>query len=465
MHKLKALPLNYLTLRFNSEKIEEQFQRNFSKESLRLIRIALLLACSLYALFGILDTWMVPESIKVVWGIRSIEVVILLYMYFLSFRSFFKKNLHFFLSLLTFVLGTGIISMVLVSKSEEGYFYYAGLMLVIQFANGLIRLRFVYATITTFLIAIAYLLIAWGVKNTPGTLVINNSFFLFSTIIIGMFINYSLEYYMRGNFWQRKMLSRQDKLLKSEYHRKTKELENVRQLQLSILFSELPEHPTIELAVSIKTAVEVGGDYYDYHIDENKRFTFAIGDATGHGAQAGALVTASKILFSCWSDNEDILTFINNTSRAIKQMGLPQLFMAMVAGRIVENKLELAGAGLPPALIHRSDSRAIEEIPLKGFPLGCVANYSYKKMCVELRRGDSLIFMTDGFPELFNPEKEMLGIEKIKQAFCEVVNKRPSEIVEQLNFVVKNWSNGYPIKDDITFLVFKVKDNFIINTN
>ena len=400
---------------------------------------------------------MVPERLWTVWEIRIALVMILLVMYFLSFRLFFRSHVQTLMSILTIMLGAGIITMVLISESEGGYFYYAGLMLVIQFAHGLTRLRFINATLASLLIALAYLLIAWGIKSTPGEVIINNSFFLFATVIIGMFISYSLEFYMRTNFWQRTILARQENLLKSEYQRKTKELENVRQLQLAILPRKVLEHPAIELAASFKTAVEVGGDYFDYNIDENKKITFAIGDATGHGAQAGALVTASKILFSCWSKDEDILTFINNASRTIKQLGLPQLFMAMIAGRIEGNNLELAGGGLPPALIHRANSRTIEEIPLKGFPLGCVADYSYKKIGVELYQGDLLLFMTDGLPELFNSDKQMLGIEKIKNSFSEVVNEKPSVVTDHLNKTVKNWHNGFPLQDDFTFLVFRVK--------
>ena len=280
-----------------------------------------------------------------------------------------------------------------------------------------------------------------------------------------MFISYSLEFYMRGNFWQKKMLSRQEYLLKLEFLRKTKELENVRQLQLAILPQTVPQHPYIELAVSFKTAVEVGGDYYDFKVDEDETLNFALGDATGHGAQAGALVTASKILFSGWSEHEDIESFVNYSSRLIKQMGLQKLFMAMVAGRFKDNNLELAGGGLPPALMYRTNSNTIEEIPLKGFPLGCVANYSYKKTKVELGEGDLLLFMTDGLPELFNSNKEMLGMEKIKKILCESVNETPVKIIDHLNNTVESWRNDFPLQDDFTFLIFKVKNNTFLNRN
>ena len=456
---MKKVPLNNFTLKFDSENLEQQYRKFSVKQSLRVTRVAILLGCVLFPIFGILDLWMVPESLGTVWGIRLCVVVFMIILYFLTFGIVFRKHIYFFQDLLILIIGTGVISMVLVSEFEGGYFYYAGLMLVIQFAHGLIRLKFIHATIVTTLIAAAYLLIAWGVKSTPATIIINNSFFLFTTVIIGMFISYALEFYMRDNFWRTKLLSRQESLLKSEYQRKTKELENVRQLQLSILPGKVLEHPTIELGASSKTAVEVGGDYYDYTVDESNRIRFAIGDATGHGAQAGALVTASKILFSSWDEKEEVAGFVNKSSKTIKELGLPHLFMAMIAGRIEGTNLELAGGGIPPALIYRTDRKTIDEICLKGFPLGCVVNYSYKKKCVKLNPGDSILFMTDGFPELFSENKEMLGYERIKQAFCEVVNEKPFEILNHLSRFVDGWRNNFPLQDDLTFLVFKVKSD------
>jgi serine phosphatase RsbU (regulator of sigma subunit) len=146
-------------------------------------------------------------------------------------------------------------------------------------------------------------------------------------------------------------------------------------------------------------------------------------------------------------------------------MGMPKLFMAMVAGTFNHNSLELVGGGLPPALFYRKQSQTIDEISLKGFPLGCVANYYYKKTNIGLKNGDLLFFMTDGLPELFNSNNEMLGLERIKHAFCEVVNEKPSVIIDYLNKTAENWRNGFPLKDDVTFVVFKVKDNSFQSNN
>jgi sigma-B regulation protein RsbU (phosphoserine phosphatase) len=137
---------------------------------------------------------------------------------------------------------------------------------------------------------------------------------------------------------------------------------------------------------------------------------------------------------------------------------MPQLFMAMVAGRITDNSMELAGGGLPPALIYNSNTKTIEEIQLKGLPLGYVTKYGNRKMQMDLKKGDTLLFMTDGLPELFNSNKEMYGIEKIKNAFSKIATECPEKIIEYLNNEIDNWRKNHPLQDDITFMVLKVKN-------
>ncbi|RPI65542.1 MAG: hypothetical protein EHM47_18685, partial [Ignavibacteriales bacterium] len=102
-----------------------------------------------------------------------------------------------------------------------------------------------------------------------------------------------------------------------------------------------PLHPLVDLSFSMKTASEIGGDYYDYHLSDDFTLTFAIGDATGHGAQAGVMVTALKILFTNYAHQLDITDFMKKADHTIKQIGLPRLYMSLAMGRLKGNTLEI----------------------------------------------------------------------------------------------------------------------------
>ena len=83
-------------------------------------------------------------------------------------------------------------------------------------------------------------------------------------------------------------------LAETENERKTKELEEARQLQLSMLPKTLPQLPHLDIAAYMKTATEVGGDYYDFNVAIDGTLTVVLGDATGHGMRAGTMVTSAK---------------------------------------------------------------------------------------------------------------------------------------------------------------------------
>ncbi|MCP5103763.1 MAG: SpoIIE family protein phosphatase, partial [bacterium] len=169
------------------------------------------------------------------------------------------------------------------------------------------------------------------------------------------------------------------RLLEAENERKSKELEEARKLQLSMLPQKIPQRPGLEIDVFMKTAAEVGGDYYDFHIGKDGTLTAVIGDATGHGMKAGTMVTAIKSLFGTYNESVNIPGFFNNCTKIIKGMNLGHLYMAMMILQVKENKIIVSTAGMPPALISRKKSQTVDEIFIKGPPLGGFVNFSYQQ--------------------------------------------------------------------------------------
>ena len=241
-----------------------------------------------------------------------------------------------------------------------------------------------------------------------------------------------------------------------ENERKTKELEEARKLQLSLLPKRIPEYADYEISVYMETATEVGGDYYDFHLSEDI-LTVAIGDATGHGLNAGTVVTATKSLFNNFADQKDILDSMQKISYALKKMNFHLLSMCFSLLKFEKNMIRISSAGMPPTYIYRKESGEVEEILLKGMPLGTVMNFPYKIEETELKSGDIVFLYSDGFPELFNSDKELLGYKNVKSEFAKVVSETPNDIIEKLKMVVNNWKGSEEINDDITFLVIKKK--------
>ena len=244
----------------------------------------------------------------------------------------------------------------------------------------------------------------------------------------------------------------------AENERKTKELEEARQLQLSMLPKELPQLPHIDIAVYMQTATEVGGDYYDFHVDMDGTLTTVIGDATGHGLKAGTMVTAVKSLFNTYATNSNIIETFHEISRVLKGMKMHLLSMCLTIAKIKDHELEVSSAGMPYALLYRKETGSVEELVLKGMPLGAANDFPYQVKKTKLKRGDTLLLLSDGFPELFNSNMEIFGYERVTEEFGKVAAKTPGEIIESLKQSGAEWKDHAAPDDDVTFVVLKIKN-------
>jgi serine phosphatase RsbU (regulator of sigma subunit) len=246
--------------------------------------------------------------------------------------------------------------------------------------------------------------------------------------------------------------------VKAENERRARELEEASQLQLSMLPRKVPQLPHLDIAAYMKPATEVGGDYYDFHLDEDGTLTVAIGDATGHGLKAGTMVAAVKGLFLSLAFHPDIPHIFMRLSQTLKQMNLRGLFMAMTIAKVNRNQLTISMAGMPPVWIYRAASGDVEEIAIRAIPLGGMSSYQYKQQELTIAPGDVVVLMSDGLPERFNAENEMLDYAAAKDALAATARRGPREIIEHFVRVGDEWSNGRPQDDDVTFVVLKVRD-------
>lgn len=245
--------------------------------------------------------------------------------------------------------------------------------------------------------------------------------------------------------------------LEAENEIRVKELEEARQLQLSMLPQSIPQLPHLEIAVYMKPAAEVGGDYYDFHVADDGVLTVAIGDATGHGLKAGTVVTATKSLFNHLAQESDIPAILQQSSRALKRMNFRPLFMAMTIAKLKDYQLTLGSAGMPPVLIYHAAQKVVEEISLRGVPLGSLTAYSYRECSLNLAPGDVVVLMSDGYPERFNSKNEMLDYASAMSVLLEIAILPPQEIIDVFVKVADRWADGRSQDDDMTFVVLKIK--------
>ena len=88
-------------------------------------------------------------------------------------------------------------------------------------------------------------------------------------------------------------------------------------------------------------------------------------------------------------------------------------------------------------------------------PLGSVTTYPYTNVEMTFHSGDLLFLMSDGLPELSNGFGEMLGYDFPEKILNQYVHQDAEELIKSFEDEIARYSNGFPLKDDITMIAIK----------
>jgi sigma-B regulation protein RsbU (phosphoserine phosphatase) len=169
------------------------------------------------------------------------------------------------------------------------------------------------------------------------------------------------------------------------------------------------------------------------------------------------MVTTAKSLFSSHANEDDIIKTFHEFTRVIKNMQMHLMSMCLSIIKINGGKLKISAAGMPPALLYRKANSKVEELVIKGMPLGAFTGFPYRLHETTLQKGDTLFLQSDGLPELFDKEMNMFGYDQVTKAFSDVADRSPAEIIDYLNKIGSDWAGNSEPDDDVTFVVIKVK--------
>ncbi len=449
------VPLHPVTLAFRDPEVERAFRFGVTPSGLVIARWSLLLAVTIYATYAVVEEMAMPGVPLSVHLVKIGTGVVFLLALALTYHRRIRSFYGFLMGAVVLLGGLGIVSMHLLTPTEHAQYYYIGIILAVVYAHVLLRMRFLHATIACVLLLAMFVTGSILVRGAGDPLLLTDTYFLVAANVMGMFASYGFEYFIRTVHWQERLLSEQAIRLAAEDSRKSAELDAVRQLQLSMLPEAPPSVPGYEFAFVMGAATEIGGDYYDHIVAPDGQLTFAIGDATGHGAQAGAMVTAAKLLFTEYAPQMQPADFLREASRALRRMRFQRLYMAMAVGKLCDHRLTLSGAGIPPALLRRASTGEIEHLSLSGLPLGSPADLPRDSRTTNLEPGDTVVLMTDGFHERVNGSGEQIGYEAPMELLREYGDEDPEALLRLLMAASNAWAGGSAPNDDVTVVIMR----------
>ena len=239
------------------------------------------------------------------------------------------------------------------------------------------------------------------------------------------------------------------------------ELNTATQIQNSMvpnIFPAFPERKEFDVFAGMYTAKEVGGDFYDFFLVDDKHLAMVMADVSGKGVPAELFMMATKILISdrtlMGGTPAEILQFVNDRICSNNQA---DMFVTVWLGilEIETGKVIAANAGHEYPAICRKGGKYELLKDKHGFVIGGMEGIRYKDYEFTLNKGDALFLYTDGIPEANNAEQEQFGTDRMLDALNIDASGAPEDILANVKREVKSFVGEADQFDDLTMLCLK----------
>jgi serine phosphatase RsbU (regulator of sigma subunit) len=253
--------------------------------------------------------------------------------------------------------------------------------------------------------------------------------------------------------WRREVARERDR------SRMRSELEDAREIQLSMLPIGVPELEWADFASVSLPASEVGGDYFDFFELPGARLAIVIGDVAGHGVASGLVLSGVRSSLYLLRDELDrpveVLAKLDRMLRdSVRGRTFVTLQIAVLEPTL--GRVTVANAGHPPLFLVARGGR-VHRLGADSLPLGTRLEGEHEEQSSPLGEGDALLLFSDGVPEVRNLHGEGFGEERLLD---ELRRARPAagarRIRDALLNALSRFKGDVEQEDDISLVVVKV---------
>ena len=242
--------------------------------------------------------------------------------------------------------------------------------------------------------------------------------------------------------------------------RMAEELRLASNVQRSLLPPPL-QHARLDVAREFIPFREIGGDLYDFVPLGPHKMAFAIGDVMGKGVPAALLAANLKASIRAQVEAENICpsALVAKVNRMFWDVVPNGLFASLFFGvfDLEASVLEFVNAGHHyPFLVTAKGE--VRDLVQGGTVLGLVEESTYEQGAMAFHADDLFVFYSDGITDRANPEGELFGVERLKEAAARSGTDCSARIcLYSLLGEVQGWSAGAPAEDDMTLVVARAR--------
>ena len=235
------------------------------------------------------------------------------------------------------------------------------------------------------------------------------------------------------------------------------ELRIARSIQMSMvpkIFPPFPDREDVDLYAKLIPAKEVGGDLYDFFIEDNKLY-FIVGDVSGKGVPASLVMAVTCRLFRTIAEHlhtpAEIVKSLNDTLAENNDSNMfCTAFLGILDLKTGNMQYCNAGHNAPVMLASSGEVKFMEVKP--NLPLGLFSDFPYEGQECDITKETSLFLYTDGVTEAENTTKALYSDERLLDLLNEQRKNMPQMIVDIVLDDVNKHVDGAEQSDDITIM-------------
>ncbi len=259
----------------------------------------------------------------------------------------------------------------------------------------------------------------------------------------------------------RAVTAEQEKL-KGEQERINNELAIATRIQEGILPTTFPAFPgrnEFDIYASMKPALEVGGDFYDFFLIDDDHLALVIADVSGKGISAALFMVIAKTLIQneTMIRDGDVSAVLTSVNKRLIEGNEADMFVTvwLAVLTISTGRVDYVNAGHEYPAICRKDGKFEIYKDIHGMPVAAMKKTKFRQGEFDLDPGDTLFVYTDGVTDAVNHGGESFGIDRTVAA----LNRKPECSPKELNDIVRSAVDEFrgeePQFDDTTMLVMK----------
>ena len=243
-----------------------------------------------------------------------------------------------------------------------------------------------------------------------------------------------------------------------ETERISAELNVANHIQTSMLpnlFPAFPEREEFDIYAGMTPAKEVGGDFYDFFMVDDRHLAVVIADVSGKGVPAALFMVIGKTLIKDHTQpGRDLGEIFTEVNELLCESNSEGLFITAFEGvlDLDTGDFVYVNAGHDAPFICRRDG-SYEPLAVKaGFVLAGMENTKFSEGRITLTEGDKLFHYTDGVTEATNADNELYGKERLLLVLNKNKGQTPKETLASVKADIDTFVGEAPQFDDITML-------------